>query len=198
MSEREQPTPKPDGQARLLLEGAKLGNTGRRAWREWKAAAAEAVVELMERAPRLQLHGISLEGDLNLAYRISMPVPQRPEGDRLIVGDVAVFHLNYQESWRWEAPPGWAPLGLVRPSAFHPNMRTDLGGAICLGRLPPGIPPREIVLLGYYALSLQDRALDETDPNGVLNPLACDFYRRHPEYLPLTRAGLLDPWPGEH
>jgi hypothetical protein len=29
-----------------------------------------------------------------------------------------------------------------------------------------------------------------------MNPLACDFYRSHPDYLPLTRAGLLDPWEG--
>lgn len=195
MSEREQRTETPVSQARLLLEDALLSNTGGRAWKEWKAAATEAVVALAEQTSRLQMLGISVEADLHIAYRIEMPVPQWPEGDRLIVGNMAVFHLTYYEAWRWEAPPGWAPLGLVRPTAFHPNMRPDLGGAICLGRLPPGIPPREIVLLGYYALSLQDFALDETDPHGVMNPLACDFYRRHPEYLPLTRAGLFDSWP---
>lgn len=197
MSEPEQQTTASKSQARLLLEDAQLRNRGNRTWCEWKNAAAAEVVALVEQAPRLQLLGMSLESDVNMLFQIGMPVPQWPQGDQLVVGNVAVFHLNYQESWRWEAPPGWAPLGLVRPIAFHPNMRPDLGGAICLGRLPPGIPPREIILLGYYALSLQDFALDETDPHGVMNPLACDFYRRHPEYLPLTRAGLLEPWPTE-
>jgi hypothetical protein len=50
------------------------------------------------------------------------------------------------------------------------------------------------VLLGYYLASLQDYTLDERDPHGVLNAAACEYYRCHPEYLPLTRAGLFDPW----
>jgi hypothetical protein len=186
-----------DPSARVLLDGARRNNTGRRDWREWKVAAVEEMVLLQERAPRLQILGISLDGDLNMGYGIEMPVPRWPVAGRLVIGDMALFHLTYQESWRWESPPGWAPLGLLRPvDPFHPNMRPALRGAICLGQLPPGIPPREILLLGYYALCLQDHVLDETDPNGVLNPIACDFYRNHPEYLPLTRAGLLDPWTG--
>jgi len=28
----------------------------------------------------------------------------------------------------------------------------------------------------------------------VLNPHACEYYRDHPEFMPLTRTGLLDPW----
>ena len=73
-------------------------------------------------------------------------------------------------------------------------MLPSLQGAICLGTLPAGVALKELVLLGYYALSLQDRVLDETDPHGVLNIPACEFYRNHPEYLPLTHAGLADPW----
>ena len=49
-------------------------------------------------------------------------------------------------------------------------------------------------MLGYYLVSLQDYTLDERDPHGVLNSAACEFYRCHPQYLPLTRAGLFDPW----
>ena len=78
---------------------------------------------------------------------------------------------------------------------FHPNSRPALKGALCFGpRLPPAIAPTELVLLGYYLVSLQDAALDEHDPDGVLNPMACEFFRCHPRYLPLTRAGLFDPW----
>jgi hypothetical protein len=180
-----------------LLTRALAANTGSRAWREWKAASANDVIKLANQAPRLKVLELSLEADLNLIYRIEMPVPRWPLGDRLVLDDSAVFHLHYQESWRWESPAGWAPLGLLQPQdVFHPNMRPALRGAICLGHLPPATSAKEILLLGYYAVSLQDRVLDETDPNGVLNPVACEYYRQHPQYLPLTKAGLLDPWNG--
>jgi hypothetical protein len=184
-------------QARLTA--ALANNAGNRAWREWKAAEAAAVVALADKAPRMEVLDMDLSADLNIAYRIDMPVPRWPVEGKLVIGDTAVFHLHYQEPWRWESPPGWAPLGLFQPlDPFHPNMQPALRGAICLGRLPPGTPPKEIVLLGYYALSLQDRVLDETDPHGVLNVVACEYYRQHPECLPLTRAGLFDPWEGEN
>ena len=61
--------------------------------------------------------------------------------------------------------------------------------------MPPGIPPVELALLGYYSLSLQTYNLDETDYAGLFNPQASEFLRSHAaEYLPLTRAGLFDEW----
>ncbi len=181
-----------------LLEQGLAANGGGRAWREWKAAEARSVIDLAAAAERMEILALSLQGDFDLAYRIRMPVPRWPANGKLVIGSSAVFHLHYEEAWRHESPPGWAPLGLFDPlDPFHPNMRPALRGAICLGHLPPGVPIKEIVLLGYYALSLQDRVLDESDPNGVLNPDACEFYRQHPEHLPLTRAGLFDPWEGE-
>jgi hypothetical protein len=180
-----------------LLEEALRANKGSRPFREWKAGAAEDVVTLAEQTSRLGILSIRLDGDLRLAYEIQMPVPGWPVDGRLVVESRAMFHLSYREAWRWQAPPGWAPLILLQPAAFHPNVRPDRSGIICLGHLPAGIPPREIVLLGYFALSLQTYALNEMDAQGVLNPLACAFYREHPELLPLTRKGLLDPWPGE-
>jgi hypothetical protein len=181
----------------MMLTEALGGNSGNRGWREWKTTAAKEVFDLFGRTNRVRVLAFGLDGDLNMNYAVQMPVPRWPTGDQLVIDRLAVFHLHYQEQWRWESPPGWAPLGLWHPrDPFHPNMQPALRGAICLGKLPPGVPPREIVLLGYFALSLQDRVLDESDPNGVLNPLACDYFRRHPEYLPLTRAGLLDAWEG--
>jgi hypothetical protein len=64
--------------------------------------------------------------------------------------------------------------------------------------MPAGMPPKEIALLGYFLLTLQEIAMDERDPEGVLNSQASEFYRCNPQYLPLTRAGLFDPWtPGD-
>lgn len=179
------------------LDQALAVNDGPRPWREWKANGLREFVELANRTPRVKILAIGLQGDFNINYAVHMPVPRWPIGGKLVLDDMAIFHLHYQETWRWESPPSWAPLGLWRPmDPFHPNMRPALRGAICLGHLPPGVSPKEIALLGYYALSLQDLCLDETDPHGVMNPIACDYYRSHPEYLPLTRAGLLDPWEG--
>ena len=133
---------------------------------------------------------------MRLVYGLLMPVPRRPNNGRLVVGDRAVFHSVYQERWRVESPAGWQPLGLLHPSldVFHPNMKPSIQGAICLGRkLPPGIPVKEIILLGFAALSLQTCTLDETDPNGVVNGVACEYFRQHEEYMPLTLAGFFDP-----
>jgi hypothetical protein len=172
-------------------------NDGPRPWREWKANSLRELVELADRSPRMWLLAAGLRGDLNANYAIRMPVPRWPMNDQLPIDNLAVFHLRYEESWRWESPPSWAPLGLWQPlDPFHPNMRPALRGAICLGKLPAGIAVKEIALLGYFALCLQDLGLDESDPDGVMNPHACEYYRRHPEYLPLTRAGLFDPWEG--
>lgn len=179
----------------LLREKALLTNGGGRSFRQWKAAALDEVIEMANRAPRMQLLEASLHGDLDLVYRIEMPVPRWPEGDELVLGDHVIFHLVYRDEWRVDSPPGWAPLGVFSPlDIFHPNSRPALRGALCLGNLAAGIAPKEVVLLGYYLASLQDYTLDEYDPDGVLNPEACEWYRCHPQYLPLTRAGLFDDW----
>jgi hypothetical protein len=67
---------------------------------------------------------------------------------------------------------------------------------LCLGDIHAAAP-KELVLMAYYLVSLQDINLDETDSHGVFNAAACEFYRAHPEYLPLTRAGLFEPWSPE-
>jgi hypothetical protein len=200
--------------AEELLERARAGNTGKRPWQLWKSMEAGEVVNLFEWAnrqsrrhagadadrlpPRVELYDVCLAGDLNMVYRVHMPVPLWPVAGKLRVGTSAVFHLTYREEWRWESPAGWEPLGLFEPmfDIFHPNAAPALRGAICLGGkgLPPGISPKELVLMGYYALALQNYVLDETDPHGVLNVEACSYFRSHNEYLPLTHAGLADPW----
>lgn len=181
-----------------LLQRATACNGGNRGWRGWKAAEATRLVEMVDRAPRMTLLELDLQGEFNAVYRIEMPVPLTPSGGTLRIGNQAVFHLRYDEAWRWESPEGWEPLGLLHPNdPFHPNARPSLRGAICLGDLPPGTQPTEMVLLGYFTLSLQDVMLNEADPNGVMNSKACDFFREHSQYVPLTDAGLFDPLESE-
>lgn len=205
--------PKPDGTTArdpaTMLEEAKAHNSGARDWRDWKTAAAAEVIKLADQAARMEILSVGLDGDLHIVYALDMPVPCQPRKGKLAVGRRAVFDLVYQEAWRRETPPSVLPMGMLEPfDVFHPNCRPGIiplrmpgGGfmpmpraALCLGRIPAGTAPKELVLMGYYALSLQDLVLDELDPAGVLNPDACQFYRDHPEHLPLTQAGLLDPW----
>ena len=183
---------------RIMLDQALQGNGGSKPWQSWKASQAEEVVEdLVNRSPRMEMVSIQLEGDLSLIYKIQMPVPLAPKGHLLGFSGVAVFHLSYRENWRWENPPGWGPLGIFsRRPVWHPNVSLEHRGVICLGALPPSTRLKEIVLLGYYALTLQESVLDELDPGGVLNFEACEYYRSHPEYIPLCREGLLEPWKG--
>jgi hypothetical protein len=178
------------------LEEAIRRNGGGRAWREWKRRSTEAVLDLVLRSPRMQLLGLSLEGDVEMAFEIRCPVPRWPKGDRLVIGQRVVCHLLYQEHWRFESAPGWAPLGVVwPPDLYHSNVRPYVRSALCLWGfgLPPNTQPKEIVLAAFDAVTLQSINIDESDPAGVLNAAASEFYRRHPEYVPLTRAGLLDP-----
>jgi hypothetical protein len=182
-----------------LLERALASNSGNRSWRAWKRQAAESLLSLANASPRMQVLELLLEGELDAVYGIRMPVPRWPRDEQLVVGCGAVFHLRYEETWRWESPAGWAPVGLVSPlDPFHPNMRPALRGAICLGKVAPGVQPKQLVCSAYEALCLQDYALDESDPDGVMNHEACEFYRVHPEYCPLTSAGLCDEWSPPH
>jgi len=179
-----------------LLRQASENNTGRRDWREWKQDQGQALADMISAAERMSLLDLCLDGDFNAVVAIRMPVPRWPKNGRLRIGHRAVFHLHYEDRWRWEAPAGWMPLGIFEPpDIFAPNMAPSLRGAICLGKtLPAGIPVTEIIVLGYYAVTLQNRDMDETDPAGVLNVQACEFFRNRPEYLPLTDAGLFEDW----
>lgn len=180
-----------------MAERAVRRAKGDRSWREWKIAMARDLGRLAEQANRMKLLSLKVAGDFAAIYSVEMPVPRRPANGKLVVGEKAVFHLTYFEKYRWEAPPPWALLGLVEPAdMWHPNSAVRYRGAICLGAQQPGVAPREIVLQGYSAVCLQSVQLDESDPAGVLNGEACEFYRGHPEYVPLTRVGFLDKWDG--
>lgn len=196
--ELRQPAIDRDEHHRRLLERALRRNGGARDWQGWKAGSAEDFMAMAAKAPRMNVLELSLDGDLNIVYHIEMPVPRWPIDGQLRLGSYAVFHLHYEELWRWEPFPGWAPVGLFDPlDPFHPNCRPHFRGAICLGVVPPSTKPTELALLGFHTLCLQTVSLDETDPLGVLNVEACRFYRDHPEYVPLSRAGLFEPLEAE-
>ena len=90
-----------------------------------------------------------------------------------------------------------ATVGL-RPVLVHGG-----GKPIDRAMAAAGLTPRKVLGRRYtdddtlaivVRVLLQDINLDETDTHGVFNVAACEYYRSHPEYLPLTRAGLYEPW----
>lgn len=176
-----------------ILIRALAGNAGSEDWTRWKAEEATSLVAMADKADRMRLLELSLDGDLTAVFHLAMPVPRVPTRSKLKIGDTGLLHLRYEESWRQVSPPGWAPLACLAPlDAFMPNL-SPIMRSICLGELPAGVLVRELVLLGFYAMTLQYITLDETDPHGVLNPPACEYFRQHSEYLPLTTDGFFDP-----
>ena len=115
----------------VILEQAAARNGGGRAWRHWKQKSSEALIELVLRSPRAELRELSFEGDLQAVLEIRCPVPRWPdERGRLVIGDRVVCHLLYQDQWRFEAPPGWGPVGILLPhDVFHSNSVPNFRGA---------------------------------------------------------------------
>jgi hypothetical protein len=184
--------------ANRLFARAVERNAGPRQWKLWKQSGVEEMLDFVHRASRVHLLSLDLRGDLELAYHIRMPIPRRPHGERLVVGHGVTFHLVFREEWTEFAPKGWEPVGIVDPrDVFHPNVNPLMKGALCLGALPAGIPPKELIQLSYFAGTMQNIQLAEDDPAGVLNPLACEFFRCHHDCWPLTRVGLCEAWEPE-
>ncbi len=196
-----------------ILTRAGEQNAGSRDWRMWKQAAARSLIELANYSPRMEVLDIRMGGEFYAVYRIVMPVPRWPMKNELQVGREAVFDLLYDESWRRTAPPPTMPLGMFYPhDVFHPNCRPaplPLPVAlpffdnvprvsVCLGTLQPNVSVKQLVLMGHDLVSLQSLMLDETDPNGVFNPYASEFFRGNADAPALYRLGLLEPWnPGD-
>lgn len=184
-----------DERHRRLRAAALAHNGGGRSWSAWKEEALDELLATIAQAPRVEMLSIDLHGDMDLTYRIDMPTPRWPTPEGLVIGRGAVFHLIYPDEWRTTPPPGIGPVGVFHPQdIFHPNAKPALRGALCLGHLPAGVAPKELLLMAYFLVALQDYTLDETDPNGVFNPMACEYYRLRGEYLPLTAAGLYEDW----
>lgn len=197
-----------------ILARACESNAGPRDWRMWKQSAAKSLIELANQSPRMEVLDIRLGGELYAVYRIAMPVPRWPLKNELQIGHEAVFDLLYDESWRRVVPPPTMPLGMYfPPDVFHPNCRpaplplpiaipffdTAPRVAVCLGTLQPNVSVKQLVLMGHDLVSLQSKMMDETDPNGVFNPYASDFFRSLDGDVALYRLGLLEPWtPGEN
>ena len=182
-------------QVEQLFDEAARRNGGPRGWRMWKRSGVEELLTFVRRAPRVELLAADMSADLHLAYHIRMPIPRQPCNGDLTVGTGATFHLVYRDEWRTLAPKGWQPVGVVHPEdIFHPNAKPSLRGALCLGKLPAGISPKELLMLSYFAGSLQTVQLAEDDPEGVLNKEASEFFRCNPQHLPLTSTGLGEDW----
>ncbi len=188
---------------RRVAEQALAHVSGSRGWKLYKRQSFDEFAQMAERSQRIEIIAADLSGDFDLLYAIDQPCSRAPQNGELVVGERAVFALHYEEQFTYEPAEPWIPLRVCEPrNIFHPNCNTTglwAPGSICLGSMLSTLvsaPLTEIVLEGYFILSLQNISLDVEDPQGILNPIAVNYFLEHPEYLPLTSAGLFDPWNG--
>lgn len=67
---------------------------------------------------------------------------------------------------------------------WHPNIRPPF---MCLGRMRPGTPLVDLLYQIYEIITYQNVEMRE---HNALNPLACNWARRHPELFPVNRIPL--------
>jgi len=170
------------------------------ACRQRKLAEAHDLLALAEMSRRLDVHWIDLTTDLRAKVRMRVPVPCRPHPDGpLRVAPFVFLGVTYPERAAILPQPGYAFVRILAPGPiWHSNVGPEPNQVLCLGpSLPAGIPLKEIVLMTYGALTMQTTQLDLSDPAGVLNPEAADWWQRNPQLIPLTIEPFL-PWEVKH
>jgi hypothetical protein len=144
----------------------------------------------------MRVSWIDLSCGLRAKLELEVPVPCLSDpGSPLQIAPKAVLGLTYPAESIVLPMPGYAFVRLLHPSlVWHSNVSRDHNQILCLGpSLPAGIPVREILLLSYFALSLQAIQIDQMDPAGVLNPAAADWWQRNASRIPLSREPFLRP-----
>lgn len=177
-----------------LLEGARDQATGHRVWRERRLAEARELLALATVAPRMEVKDLNLGDDLRALVRLQMPVPCRFGSEQdLVISHEALLGICYPRRALFESLPGPSFVQVLLPmGVFHPNASAPPIQRLCLGtQLPAGIRVRELVLLSYRALTMQDHTLDVEDPAGVFHAEAARWWQANADRVPLTRAPFL-------
>jgi hypothetical protein len=179
-----------------LLELALTTCGGSAPWQGRKRAEARDLVALSQLAPpgRMELEHLDLRVDLRVVVLLRVPVPclPHPEGE-LQVAPLAVLGVTYPQEALRRALPGYAFVQILAPAfVWLANVAFDRAQPLCLGaKLPAGIRVKELVLLAYGALSMQNYMFDEQDPAGVLNPAAARWWQQNLARIPLSRTPFL-------
>jgi len=184
----------PAAEQRLAHVRATAG--GPAAWRLRKAAEARDLFALAEISGRLEIEWFDASTDLRMAVLLRAPVPVRgPQPDApLEIGSFVRLGLTYRQEVMTLPQAGFSFVQILAPrGVWHPNVSRDDIQAVCLGpHLPISIPLREILLLTYHgALTMEGVQFSASDPAGVLNPAASDWWQQNVHRLPLSREPFI-------
>ncbi len=190
-----------------MMDRAAASAGGDPLWRARKLAEGRDLLALSQVCPpgRMVVQTLDLHDDLRAAVSLRVPVPLSPGPDgRLRTADHALVGLVYPRALIAQPVPGTSLACLLWPAheAFHPNIATQRGQALCFGtQVPVGFPARELVLGAYALLGLQNVMLDPEDPAGVLNERAATWWQARQDLIPLTKTPFFgedaDYEPGE-
>lgn len=171
-------------------------------WRRRKLSELSEFLALSQISGRIETKFVDLSNALRLLFLLKVAVPTRPDPDGdLVIHEVAELALTYSEAAIRTPQPGYSFVDILFPANVwianveppEPKFgRRGPGRALCLGtQLPAGIPVKEIVLMSYGALTLQNVQLDARDAAGVLNGESADWWLRNRHRIPLTRESFL-------
>jgi len=183
--------------ARAWLDRLAADASGDAVWRARKRAEIRDLLALAELAPagRLRVEDLDSRQALRAMVLVDVPVAVRDAGDEVRTERRALLGLQYPREALSRSLPGYAFLQILSPDrVFHANVATRPAQLLCLGAtLPPGVRVSELIVMAYGALSMQSVMLDASDPAGVMNPAAAEWWLAHRDRLPLSATPFLVP-----
>ncbi len=178
------------------LEAAVAGAGGSPEWRHRKSAEAHDILALSRLAPnRIRVDQLDLSENLRVVINMRAPVPTRRHGsDELVIATEVLLGLQYRREALLTPQAGASFVQILAPSGiFLPQVPANPPSCLCLAPvLPPGIRCKELLLLTYYALTMQTFQIDVRDPHGVFNGEAASWWQENAKRIPLTREPFLE------
>jgi hypothetical protein len=180
-----------------LLDAALAGSGGSPVWRRRKNVEARELLALSRLAPqRMSVEQLDLSESLRAVIHLRAPVPTRqPGSDEVVIRPGALLGLQVRQGALLTPQPGASFIQILRPEGvFLAQVPPDPPHLLCLAPvLPAGVPCREMLLMAYAALTLQNYQFDVADSAGVFNLEAARWWQSNADRIPLTREPFLAP-----
>jgi hypothetical protein len=182
-----------------LLDAALAGSGGSPAWRHRKSVESRELLALSRLAPhRMSVEQLDLSESLRAVIHLRAPVPTRqPGSDEVVIRPGALLGLQVRQGALLTPQPGASFIQILRPEGvFLAQVPTDPPHVLCLAPvLPAGVHCKEMILMSYAALTLQNFQIDAAHPAGVFNIEAARWWQENASRIPLTREPFLESGP---
>jgi hypothetical protein len=116
---------------------------------------------------------------------------------RLAPHRMSLLGLQVRQGALLTPQPGASFIQILRPEGvFLAQVPTDPPHVLCLAPvLPAGVHCKEMILMSYAALTLQNFQIDAAHPAGVFNIEAARWWQENASRIPLTREPFLESGP---